>query len=258
MKSKKLRKIYFVSDVHLGLSTEQSERDKQDQFFISWLDSVSEDAEKIFLLGDIFDFWFEHRNTVPNYYGRVLSKLRELVDKGIEIHFFVGNHDMWTFGYLQNQIGLIIHHQPEEFTLCNKKIVMGHGHNLKIDEPFSLKLMNFIFTSKTLYNIATTLIHADLMMWFGRQWSRSSRYSKNISHYFKGEKEYLTIYCNRYLKEHSDVDYFVFGHYHTPISYPLLDSNSTLYILSSWVTKPIKYGVLSSDGSFDLVVFRPN
>lgn len=246
-----LKKIYFASDVHLGFSKVQLDRDNHDKQFISWLDCISNDAEKIFLLGDIFDFWFEHRNNIPNYYGRVLSKLQELIGKGIEIHFFMGNHDMWTFGYLQNEIRLIVHHKPEEFILYNKKIVMGHGHNLKINEPFSLKLMNSIFSSKLIYKVATTIVHADLMLWFGRKWSRRKK-KKNTVFQFKGEKESVTMYCKKYLKLHKDINYFVFGHFHTPISYPLQDG-STLFILSSWINESITYGTLCSDGEFELV-----
>lgn len=246
------KKIYFVSDVHLGESKEQSERDKQDKLFVSWLNLVSKDAEKIFLLGDIFDFWFEHRNNIPNYYGRVLSKLQELIENGIEIHFFVGNHDTWTFGYLEKQIGLIVHYEPEEITLYGKKIVMGHGHNLKVDEPIPLKIMNSLFNSKWLYKTITIVVNPDLMMWFGRSWSRSRTDEKKEVPQFKGEKEFVTIYCNRYLKKQSDVKYFIFGHLHTPIAYPLLESDSTLFILSSWVEDTIVYGVLSPDGTLEL------
>lgn len=245
-------KIYFASDVHLGIQKSAQERDKYDVKFISWLNRIAIDAEKIFLLGDIFDFWFEHRNTIPNYYGKVLAKLRELVDRGIEIHLFVGNHDMWTFGYLQQQIGLIIHHAPEKLELFGKNIVMGHGHNLHIDEPITLKLMNGIFNSKFLYKTVTFFLHADLMMWFGRKWSRLSRSKKNISHSFNNESEFVTIFCNRYLKKDNSIDYFIFGHLHTPIIYGLKESKSNLYILGEWICNPI-YGVLSENGNFELI-----
>lgn len=248
-------KIYFASDVHLGIQENAQERDECDLKFISWLDSVAVDAEKIFLLGDIFDFWLEYRNTIPNYYGKVLAKLRELIDRGIEIHFFLGNHDMWTLGYLQKQIGLIVHHLPEKIELFGKNIVMGHGHNLHINEPVLLKLMNKLFNSKFVYKTTTFFLHADIMMWLGRKWSRSSRNKKNISHVFHEEKEFVTIFCNRYLKIDNSIDYFIFGHLHTPTHYELKESKSSLYILGEWICNPV-YGVLSENGDFELIKFQ--
>lgn len=251
MEFKNSKNIYFASDVHLGLQVDSESRDKHDMFFISWLDTISKDAEKIYLLGDIFDFWFENRNNIPNYYGKVLSKLRELICSGIEIHFFVGNHDMWTNGYLENQIGLIIHHAPERFVINGKVVVMGHGHNLRINEPFIVKAMNTIFNNKMVYKTATLFIHADLMMWFGRKWSRASRHNKNITHDFRGENEFITIFCNRYLVQDSRVDYFIFGHLHCPTIYPLVGSNSKLFILGEWIQNPT-YGVLNPNGELIL------
>ncbi len=247
----KEKKIYFASDVHLGIHKDQSTRDKHNSVFISWLDMVQSDAEKIFLLGDIFDFWIEFRNVIPNSYGKVLSKLRELCDKGIEIHFFIGNHDMWTFGFLEKEIGLIIHTLPEKFTLYSKKMVLGHGHNLNMNDSLTLKIMNLCFGSKFVYKIATTIIHPDLIMSVGRKWSRHNRYRKAISHQFRGENESITKYCNMWFDNDSDVDYFVFGHLHTPTKYPLANNRSVLFILGEWIENPI-YGTLNPNGEFTL------
>ena len=246
------KKIYFVSDVHLGIQLNFQSRDKHDSVFISWLDFVATDAEKIFLLGDIFDFWFEHRNNIPNHYGRVLAKLRELTDKGIEIHFFKGNHDMWTFGYLESNIGLIIHKNPLQMELNNKTVVMGHGHNLKVNDTLKYKFMSYVFENELIYKLSTLIIHPDLMLWMGRKWSRSSRNSKNITHTFRGEDEFVTQYCNQY--PNNNVDYFVFGHLHCPTEYCIKDTNAKLYILGEWISNPV-YGVLSSNGDFELVEY---
>ncbi len=217
------------------------------------MEYIAPKAEKIFLLGDIFDFWFEHRNNIPNYYGRVLSKLRELVDRGIEIHFFTGNHDMWTFGYLESNIGLIVHRNPKLIELNNKVMVLGHGHNLKVNDSLTYRFMSWGFESKNLYKFATTIIHPDLMMWAGRKWSRSSRDSKNIAHQFRGEKEFVTRYCNQHPKK-NEVDYFVFGHLHCPTQYNIQNTNATLYILGEWLSNPV-YGVLDPKGNFELVKY---
>ena len=233
------------------MQKDKDERDNHDNLFISWLDTVSKDAEKIYLLGDIFDFWFEQRNTIPNYYGKVLAKLRELVCRGIEIHFFAGNHDMWTYGYLEDQIGLIIHRTTERFVINGKVLVMGHGHNLRINEPLMVKVMNTVFNNKWVYKIATLFIHSDLMIWIGRNWSRASRKKGITTYKFKGEQEFITIFCNRYLVQDINVDYFVFGHLHCPTVYPLTGSNSELIVLGEWIQNPI-YGVLNPNGEFEL------
>lgn len=251
------KKCFFASDVHIGLHKDYDKREIAQSTFISWLDMVESEQGVLFLLGDVFDFWFEYKNTIPNGYGKVLSKLTSMCNKGIEIHFFKGNHDMWTQGYLKNEVGLIIHNEPELFYIQNKKVVMGHGHNLitKIDKgdenyiktPFSYRFMLWVFTDPIIFSIVTTVMHPDLMMWFGRKWSRDSRKSKSISHKFLYEDEFIVKYCNyTCVNSNENIDYFVFGHIHCCNKYVLAKHQlSTLFTLGHWIDKP-KFAIMEN------------
>lgn len=247
---------FFASDVHIGLDKDPTKRERAETIFISWLEMVEKEQGVLFLLGDIFDFWFEYKNTIPNGYGRVLSKLTTMCSNGIQIHFFKGNHDMWTRGYLEKEVGMIIHNEPELFQIQGKSVVMGHGHNLttqtsnsiscdkskdedRIKTPLSYRFMLWVFTNPVVFSIVSTIMHPDLMMWFGRKWSRGSRKSKSISHEFLYEDEFIVNYCNNACKRGFEADYFVFGHIHCCNRYTLAKHpNSTLFTLGHWIGSP--------------------
>ena len=139
--------IYFLSDAHLG-SLLVNDKRAHEKKLVDWLDRVKTDATVIYLLGDIFDFWFEYKTVVPKGFVRVLGKLAELTDSGIEIHFFIGNHDIWTFGYLENEIGLIVHKEPATIQLGTKKFFLAHGDGLYVEEK-GFKIIRKIFHSRT-------------------------------------------------------------------------------------------------------------
>jgi UDP-2,3-diacylglucosamine hydrolase len=167
---------YFASDVHLGAGDELSSR-RTERCFVRWLDMVSADAEVIFLVGDIFDFWFEYNRVVPKGFVRTFGKLAELTDKGIKIVFITGNHDMWSRDYLQRECGVEVVYTSRNITLGNRTIHIAHGDNLNIGNKPLLRLMNGIFRSRILRILFANLIHPDLALKFGTWWSGKSRKS---------------------------------------------------------------------------------
>ena len=239
---------YFASDMHLGLNyrTPSVEREKK---VVRWLDEISADARAIFLVGDIFDFWFEWKRVVPKGFTRLLGKLSELTDRGIKIHFFTGNHDIWAYDYLRTECGVTIHYRPEVFELYGKEIFVAHGDNLYLKRPFGIKVMNFFFYSKFWRKVFAAVVHPNVAMRFGLWWSDKSRKSKRVSHYFAGEKEYLVKYAREYGKC-VNIDYFVFGHLHCVVDHDLGEGRHVI-VLGEWIVSPT-YAALSPDGRMEL------
>ncbi|HIS33742.1 MAG TPA: UDP-2,3-diacylglucosamine diphosphatase [Candidatus Avirikenella pullistercoris] len=253
---------FFASDVHLGLELKGSPAREREKLFVRWLSFVEgellpEGGEKrgaLFLLGDIFDFWFEYKRVVPKGFVRVLGKLAEMADKGIEIHFFRGNHDTWVYSYFEEELGIEVHGAPYETVLCGKRCLLAHGHGLKIPRSdYRYRLMHAVFNSPLAYNLYSVLVHPDLSMRFGHWWSHSSRTAKNIGHEFRGEEEPVVCYSREILARGEDFDFFIFGHLHTPLLYPLNDK-AVLAVLGEWIEKPC-YGVLSDEG-FELKSYK--
>ncbi len=226
------KKIYFISDLHLGLD-DKSIGLEREKIIVSWLDEIKHDAEELFLLGDVFDFWFEYRQVIPKGYTRFLGKLAELADAGIAIHFFIGNHDLWAKDYLVREIGMSTYREPEVFIRQGKKLFLAHGDGLG-PADYKYKFLKLIFTNRFLQWVFRWL-HPDIGVFLAHAWSHKSRYQYNAVKPFLGEKEWLVLYSKEQLeKEH--FDYFVFGHRHFPIAYPL--SEKSLYInLGDWLTQ---------------------
>lgn len=245
---------YFASDMHLGLGRGESERAREAQL-IRWLDMVSADATAIALVGDIFDFWFEWRRTVPKGFVRLLGKLAELTDRGVRIHFFTGNHDLWAFDYLKEECGVVVHQRPEVFEAYGKKIFVAHGDNLYLrgEKPLKIKFLNWLFYSRFWQAAFRTIVHPDLALKFGQWWSRHNRRSKGIAHEFKEEREHLIRYARAYARC-VDVDYFVFGHLHVRKNYDLGDGRRAI-VLGEWIEHPA-YAVLSPEGAIELRRFE--
>ena len=245
---------YFASDMHLGLDTDNSLSRKREKLLVQWLDDIAHDAEAIFLVGDIFDFWFEYRKVVPKGFTRLLGKLSELTDRGIRIHFFTGNHDMWVYDYLCSECGLIIHERPEIFELAGKTIFVGHGDNLYASRPPVLeRLMHKIFRSAMARRIFSALIHPNGAIRFGQWWSGKSRKAKNLTHVFQGENEYLVKYAREYLKC-VEVDYFIFGHLHCVENYDL-GNGKKLILLGEWISNPT-YATMDKEGNIAIKQYR--
>jgi UDP-2,3-diacylglucosamine hydrolase len=233
MKLTQGKKIYFSSDNHLGAPNleESLVREKK---FVSWLDTIKKDAEAIFLVGDIFDFWFEYNEVVPKGFTRTLGKLAEISDAGISIHYFAGNHDMWLVDYFQKELNLTVHNKPKIFTINDKKFFVGHGDGLGPGDK-SFKIMKKIFKNP-FFNWCFRCVHPDLGIKLGKYLSNKNRLKSSLENLkFNGnENEWLTKYCKEKLKnEH--YDYFIFGHRHIPLEIEL-SPNSTYINLGDWIT----------------------
>jgi len=220
---------YFAADVHLGLPV--GDVRARERRFVGWLDDIKTDASAIFLLGDIFDFWCEYKTVVPRGFVRTLGKLAELTDAGIPVHFFPGNHDLWTFGYLTKETGIIVHHEPLGITLEGKTFYLAHG-DMTGAVPKGYKMMRKMFTSPVCRRCFLA-IHPRWGVGFAHRWSHSSRLTKGIKVPFRGDDEQLMAFAKTYAQTHA-VDYFIFGHRHTPIA-ASVNSTSQLFILGEWI-----------------------
>ena len=206
---------------------------RREQVFVQWLDAIKNDAAAIFLLGDIFDFWFEYRYVVPRGFVRLLGKLAELTDNGIPIHFFTGNHDQWLHNYLPNELNISIYTKPTEFNLNGKRFLIGHGHESS-PESFVERILNFMFSNRLL-RVLYALIHPFFGIAFGKNWSKFHRKYKGMTQPFKGlEKELLYQYAKKTLADGKHYDFFVFGHRHLAMDIPLNETSRYINI-GEWI-----------------------
>ena len=246
------KKIYFASDLHLGISSlarkQEIEREKK---ITRWLDSIEHDAQAIFLVGDIFDFWYEYNHTVPKGFIRFLGKLSDIIDNGIQIYFFTGNHDLWMFNYFQDELGITVYDRPIELKLNGTKLLVAHGDGLGPGDTF-YKILKKIFTN-SITQWLFKWIHPDIGIGLAKKWSKSSRIRKTgLDEKFLGEKEFLIQYCRKKeLEQHRD--YYVFGHRHMPLEIEL-DEKTKYFNLGEWL-KNFTFG--EYDGkSFKLKTFE--
>ncbi len=224
-------KIYFASDFHLGIpnGAKSLEREKK---VIRWLESIRHDAKEIYLVGDIFDFWFEYKTVVPRGYTRLLGKLAEISDSGISLHVFIGNHDMWQFGYLEEEIGAKLHREPIVREYGDKKFFIGHGDGLGPGD-YGYKFIKKVFASPICQWLFARL-DPNFAIGIANYWSRRSR-AANGEEVFQGEEnEWLYHFAKEHLeKEH--IDYFIFGHRHLSLDLKL--GEKARYInLGDWVS----------------------
>jgi len=226
-------KIYFASDLHLGIPDHAASLEREKRF-VRWLDSIISDAQAIFIVGDLFDFWFEYKQVVPRGFVRVLGKLAELRDAGVPIYFFTGNHDQWMKNYFEEELNIPIFHQPERIEIAGKKFLIAHGDGLGPGDH-GYKFLKKLFRGKFTRWLFARL-HPNFGIWLGKKWSRDNRLiSGDEQLQFLGEeKEWLIQYARGVLKlEH--IDYFIFGHRHIVLEYPL-NEKSTYYNLGDWIT----------------------
>ena len=243
---------YFASDVHLGAGDEKTSR-RTEQHFVKWLDSIAEDAAAIFLVGDIFDFWFEYGKVVPKGNVRTLGKLAELSDRGIKIYLFVGNHDMWARDYLERECGVEIVRHPKHFTLAGKKIFIAHGDNMNISGKPLLQLMNWAFRSTVLRKLFSWLVHPDLALRFGQWWSGTSRKSHAMEELTPKSLDFLVEYARNYRSENPSTDYILFGHMHYP--YDLQENDLRVIFLGCWDGDKATYATMDDNGDIALKTF---
>ena len=223
-------KIYFASDFHLG-SPNQKESLLREKKICRWLDGIENDAKAIYLVGDIFDFWFEYNTTIPKGFERLKGKLVYLTDIGTKIHFFPGNHDLWTFGYLEKELGLIIHKQPLITQLNGKTFYIAHGDGLG-RVGLKYRFIKSIFTNQCCQWLFAR-IHPNTGIRLARLWSKKSRQKGEYNDMEKLKTE-LINYAKGILAN-KDINYFIFGHIHSPIEIKL-NSSSKYINIGDWIT----------------------
>jgi len=229
--------VYFASDNHLGAPSFENSLPREKKF-VQWLDSIKSDAAAIFLMGDLFDFWFEYKTVVPKGFTRTLGKLAELSDAGIPIYYFVGNHDLWMNGYFETELNIPVFHKPQDFILTTNNsdttFFIGHGDGLGPHDK-GYKRMKKVFTHP-FFKWLFRWLHPDIGVRIAQYLSvKNKLISGEEDTKFLGEdKEWLALYCKRKL-EQAHRDYFVFGHRHMPLEIPL--SKASTYInLGDWIT----------------------
>ncbi len=237
------KKVYFLSDFHLGVPDQASSLVREKKI-IQFLDVARQDAAIIFIVGDLFDFWFEYKKVVPKGFVRILGKMAEITDSGIPIEFFVGNHDMWMNGYFESELNIPVYHEPREYQFSGKTFLVGHGDGLGPGDH-GYKFLKKVFRNpicKFLFGIIPPYIGMNIAHYSSRG-SRSV--TGNSDDKFLGEdKEWLITYCREQLK-HKPCHYFIFGHRHLPIDFDL--GNESRYInLGDWI-KYFSYAVFDGD-----------
>ena len=211
-----MKKVYFITDFHFGVPT-LDDSHKRERMLVTFLSSIKDNCEALFLMGDLFDFWFEYKTAIPKGYARLLGKLAEYVDDGIPVHLFAGNHDLWTFSYLQEEIGVIVHREPEIMTLKGKRFFLVHGDGRGpgdngykfLKKVFECRFNQFLFR----------LLHPDLGIKIALGWSHNHRIKKlekeaKSNYYSIIEETRLYKYAESEYEKDSSIDYFIFGHQH--------------------------------------------
>ena len=225
------KKVYFASDFHLGVPDAETSRARE-QKIVRWLEMARQDAAAVLLVGDIFDFWFEYKHTIPKGFARLQGKLAELTDSGIVVLLFTGNHDMWMFDYFPKELNIPVLRKPISTAFGDKTFYIGHGDGLGPGDH-TYKLLKRVFDNKACQWLFGR-VHPNLGIGVANLWSRRSRISNNKKdESFMGEDEWLLQYCREVEKEQHH-DYYVFGHRHLPLDLPIGDSSRYLN-LGEWV-----------------------
>lgn len=244
--------IYFVSDIHLGCADAAVSR-RAELAFCRWLDMVAKDAKSIYLLGDIFDFWFEYRTVAPQGYVRVLGRLAELTDRGVEVVFYAGNHDMWCLDYLTRECGVRVVLKPQVESIAGRSVHLAHGDNMNIKGQPMLRLMNSLFRSGVARWLFRWLIHPDFSMRLGRMFSGKSRKSHSNEIPSLAVLEPLKQYAEEHHKANGDVATYIFGHMHIP--HHAVCEGVEMLFLSDWSREEATYAQMDGS-SVELKTFK--
>lgn len=225
------KKIYFASDFHLGAPDEKSSLVREKKI-IKWLDCVSKDAQAIFLVGDVFDFWFEYKTVIPKGFIRFQGKLAELMDRGISILLFTGNHDLWMFDYFPKYLDIPVYRQPLVLQVNEHRLYVGHGDGLGPGDHF-YKLLKRVFTSP-FFQWIFKWVHPSIGMGVATYWSHCSRRSNDKKEDpFLNENEWLLRYSKQ-IERSAHHDFYIFGHRHMPLEMNVSD-RATYFNLGEWV-----------------------
>ncbi len=228
-------KTYFITDAHLGSGSDTRQRESD---MVRWLQMIEADARRVIMLGDIFDFWFTYKRAVPRGFVRLLGKMAQMSDAGVEFHFFIGNHDMWLFDYLEKEVGVVMHSHPEEMEIDGKLFLLGHGDGLDKQDR-SYNFLKHVFRSRFNQWLFAG-VHPNIGFPIAQSWSGSSRrrHSQSDNGYRGDGKEAIYQYCakrqlERIASDNKPYDYCLFGHRHTPVCRPIGDA---LYInVGNWI-----------------------
>lgn len=247
-----MKNVYFLSDAHLGSWAIPHGR-TQERRLVRFLDSIKEKASAIYLLGDIFDFWDEYKYVVPKGFTRFLGKISELTDMGVEVHYFTGNHDIWTYGYLEKECGVILHRAPVTCEIYDKVFYLAHGDGLG-DPSVNFKLLCRLFHNRTCQRLLN-FMHPWWGMQLGLNWAKHSRLKRidgKEAPYMGEDKEYLVVYTKEYMKTHPDVDYYIYGHRHIELDLALprvKGHTPRMLILGDWIWQ-FTYAVFDGEHMF--------
>ncbi|MCB0397250.1 MAG: UDP-2,3-diacylglucosamine diphosphatase, partial [Flavobacteriales bacterium] len=222
--------IYFASDFHLGAPDEESSREREKNI-VAWLRSIEGDAETVFLMGDVFDFWFEYKTAVPRGHVRLLGQLAQMADNGIRLVFFTGNHDMWAFDYLEKEIGMEIHRKPLLTELKGKRFYLAHGDGIGPGDH-KYKFLKAVFANPLCQWLFARL-HPNFGIGIAQYFSRKSRLSTEDETFY-GDKEWQVIHSRDMLKEHGKIDFFIYGHRHLANDIPLKET-ARFINLGDWI-----------------------
>ncbi|HOW25628.1 MAG TPA: UDP-2,3-diacylglucosamine diphosphatase [Bacteroidales bacterium] len=230
-------KIYFASDFHFGIPDAESSLEREKKL-VRWLEEVRKDAAEIYLMGDLFDFWFEYQTVIPKGFTRFLGKLAEITDSGIPVHLFRGNHDIWAFHYLQKEIGLVLHRDPEIREWNGMRFYLAHGDGLGNGDrgyKFLKKVFEFPF-NQWLYR----WLHPDIGSAMGLYFSRKSKYAhiaqeKKDANSINIPTERLYEYSWQVLKKDPDIRFFIFGHHHLP-THKKIGETAEFFLIGDWIT----------------------
>lgn len=230
------RKVYFLSDAHLGSWAIQHSR-THERRLVSFLDKIKGEAAAIYFLGDMFDFWYEYKYVVPKGFTRFLGKISELTDKGVEVHFFPGNHDLWCKDYFEKECGMKIHREPMLAEINGKEFFLAHGDEFTDESNFTV--LRAIFHSPFLQRMFSWFVHPRWAIGFGLGWARHSmrKHKMNGDIPFRGEeRESCMKFARKYLAKHSTVDCFIFGHRHCDADV-MLTETARCIILGDWISE---------------------
>ena len=230
-------KTFFVTDAHLGSGNDSLTREKD---LVRWLDMIAPEAKRVVLLGDMFDFWFTYHDVVPRGCVRLLGKLAELADEGVELHFFIGNHDMWLFDYLQQEVGATMYDEPQMVEWEGKRFLLGHGDGLG-NQDAGYNFLKRLFRSR-LCQWLFAGVHPRIAFGIARRWSDASRRSHSVKYsgYLGDDREGIVLFCQRQQQERLDgrlapYDFFLFGHRHTPVVRTLTTTKGDTSVSATYV-----------------------
>ena len=238
------KKIYFAADAHLG-NRYMDHPVEAEKKLVRWLDSIKDDAQAIWFLGDMFDYWFEYKYVVPKGHVRFFGKLAELSDMGIEIHLMIGNHDIWMFDYLPKEIGAVIHQGPLTVDLLGARFLLAHGDEVG-KQKFTFRFLQVMFRNKVCQFLYAA-IHPRWTFGFAKGWSLRSR-KKGLPKLPADPEEatgYLIDFATAYAQTHPDIRYFIFGHRHTLLDMAI-SPDARILVAGDWMRH---FSYIQWDGS---------